>query len=166
MGFIAPYKWLFSARIALTVLNAVMGLVASYGSSLVIRAAQERSVPWLWKGTAVLAASLVVEALSVVSGAILMSRVSFGSLKDIRNQIVSRLMKAPVSFFAASHTGDISSRMTSDVYQRKAYGISVLSGAVFRGHLLYAAHFRKAHRRLLRSDPFFRIFPPFPAGPH
>ena len=115
MGFIAPYKWLFSARIALTVLNAVMGLVASYGSSLVIRAAQERSVPWLWKGTAVLAASLVVEALSVVSGAILMSRVSFGSLKDIRNQIVSRLMKAPVSFFAASHTGDISSRMTSDV---------------------------------------------------
>lgn len=115
MGFIAPYKWLFSARIALTVLNAVMGLVASYGSSLVIRAAQERSVPWLWKGTAVLAASLIVEALSVVSGAILMSRVSFGSLKDIRNQIVSRLMKAPVSFFAASHTGDISSRMTSDV---------------------------------------------------
>ena len=60
MGFIAPYKWLFSARIALTVLNAVMGLVASYGSSLVIRAAQERSVPWLWKGTAVLAASLIV----------------------------------------------------------------------------------------------------------
>lgn len=39
VGFIAPYKWLFSARIALTVLNAVMGLVASYGSSLVIRAA-------------------------------------------------------------------------------------------------------------------------------
>lgn len=115
MRFIAPYRWLFCARIALTVLNAAMGLVASYGSSLVIRAAQEGSAAWLWRGTAVLAFSLTVEAVSVISGAFLMSRVSFGSLKDIRNRIVSGMMKAPVSLFTSGHTGDISSRMTNDV---------------------------------------------------
>ncbi len=86
MKFIKPYRRTFAARIVLTILNAVMGLVASYGTSMVIRAAQEKSSVWLLRGGIVLIVSLTVEAISVVSGAFLMSRVSYGSLRDIRNE--------------------------------------------------------------------------------
>lgn len=115
MGFLWPYKVPFFIRLFLTVLNAGMGLVASYGSSVVVRAAQEKSVQYLWQGTVILAVSLLVEACSLLLSSRLMAKVSYGSLRDIRNLLVEHLMKAPATFYADNHSGDISSRMTNDV---------------------------------------------------
>lgn len=115
MGFLWPYKGTLFMRLFLTAFNAVLGLAVSYASSLLIRAAQERSVFYLWLGTAILLAGMLLEAASVVAGSQLMAKVSYQSLRDIRNRLVEHLMKAPAAFYADNHSGDISSRMTNDV---------------------------------------------------
>lgn len=115
MRFINPYKKEFVVRICLSILNAVMGLVASYGLSTLIRAAQEKNAGYWQKGICILVVSLLVEASSLVLSSCLMARVSFGSLRDIRDRVVTHLMKTPMDFYGNTHTGDISSRMTNDI---------------------------------------------------
>ena len=115
LGFIRPYRLLFGARIALTVLNAVMGVVSSWGGAVLVRAAVERSASLLWQGTAILAASLAVEAASTILSAMLMSRVSFRSMADVRELVFSHLQRLPERFFSLHHSGDAVSRMTNDL---------------------------------------------------
>lgn len=115
MRFLVPYRWQLTGRLGLTLLNAVMGIISSYGGARVVRAATELQWSFLYMGIAILVASLVIEALTTIGGSVLMSRVSYGGIGDIKNTLITHIQRLPNRFFDRSHSGDVSSVMTNDV---------------------------------------------------
>lgn len=115
MRFVSPYRLQLAGRLGLTLLNAVMGIVTTYGVALVVRAATELSWQYLYTGIAILVFSLVVEAFSTIGGGVLMSRVSYGGIGDIKGALIARIMHLSNHFFDHHHSGDISSVFTNDV---------------------------------------------------
>jgi len=115
MSFIMPYKFLLAARITFTILNSVAGLMGNYGASLVVKSETDRNLHILYWGIGILIVCLIWEGVATIFSAMLMSRVSFRSIRDIKNLLIQRFQQLPQRFYDKNHSGDLSSRMTNDI---------------------------------------------------
>jgi ABC-type multidrug transport system fused ATPase/permease subunit len=115
MTFVMPYKFLLAARIAFTILNSLVGLLGNYGASLVVKAETELNLQILYKGIGILVFFLLWENVATIASTMLMARVSFRSIRDIKNHLIHHFQRLPQRFYDKNHTGDISSRMTNDL---------------------------------------------------
>ncbi len=115
MAFVMPYKILLIARLSLTILNSLFGLLGNYGTSLIVKAETELDLGILYTAVAILIFCLVWEGVTTVVSAMLMARVSFRSIRDIRNLLIQHFQRLPQRFYDKNHSGDLSSRMTNDL---------------------------------------------------
>ena len=115
MSYVMPYKYLLLLRIFFTILNSLAGLLSNYGASLVVKSETNRSLDILYLGIALLMICLVWEGIATIISAILMSRISFRSIRNIKNILIQRFQRLPQKFYDKNHSGDLSSRMTNDL---------------------------------------------------
>lgn len=115
MAFVMPYKFLFAARLALTILNSISGLISNYGAAMIVKAETELDLKLLYIAITILVFCLIWEGISTVVSAMLMSRVSFRSIRDIKNHLIRHFQQLPQRFYDNNHSGDLSSRMTNDL---------------------------------------------------
>ncbi len=115
--FVRPYRWSLIAGLVLLFLSSLVFMAFPYLSGLMIDIAQGKS-EWEWT---LADAGLVLLAVLVLQGGIsyarvmLFSRVSEKGIADVRKSVFSKLITMPMVFFEKSRTGELVSRLTSDV---------------------------------------------------
>ncbi|RMD72848.1 MAG: ABC transporter ATP-binding protein, partial [Bacteroidetes bacterium] len=115
--FVRPYRWSLITGLVLLFLSSLVFMAFPYLSGLMIDIAQGKS-KWEWT---LADAGLVLLAVLVVQGGIsyarvmLFARVSEKGIADVRKAVFSKLITMPMVFFEKSRTGELVSRLTSDV---------------------------------------------------
>ena len=115
--FVRPYRWSLIAGLVLLFLSSLVFMAFPYLSGLMIDIAQGKS-KWEWT---LADAGLVLLTVLVVQGGIsygrvmLFARVSEKGIADVRKSVFSKLITMPMVFFEKSRTGELVSRLTSDV---------------------------------------------------
>ena len=116
---IKPYRWPIFLSVILAVGSAVLGLFVPklLGDMTNIAVASYPDIDWNEiSGKAWLALGLFIgSALLQYAQAFVLAVVSANYTKDIREKILSKIAKLPISYFDKHKYGDTLSRMTNDV---------------------------------------------------
>jgi ATP-binding cassette subfamily B protein len=134
-SYYRPYLMLlFSAFVSLTILT-VLGLMRPKLIRVliddVIYESQINLLPWI---IAALIGIAVGRGIFRFVQGYLSERIAMGAIKDIRKSIFSHLVKLPYSYYDKARTGELMSRISSDVHSLKhllADGLLELYDAIF-----------------------------------
>ncbi|MBW3546283.1 MAG: ABC transporter ATP-binding protein, partial [Bacteroidetes bacterium] len=119
-SYILPYRSLFAAGIASLVFSSLCLLAFPYVAARLIDAATGAAD---WYLSSVNSIALLLLAILLVQAAFSFLRVYFfaqvseRSMADLRRSLYSRLVSLPMSFYDSQRTGDLLSRITSDISQ-------------------------------------------------
>ena len=117
--FILPYKWYFIVGFICLVVSTSTFVFLPMGVTQIIDAAKTgniasdrvKEIGW------VLVIVLTIQAVLSYFRIYLFEIVSQRGMGDIRKMLYRRIITQPVSFFEKNRTGDLTSRMSSDVSQ-------------------------------------------------
>ncbi len=116
-AFIRPYRWSFFGGMALLFLSALVFMVFPWLIGIMVDIAQGKSeLSYTLKDVGLfLILVLIVQGAVSYTRVLLFANVSEKGTADIRKALYRRLMTLPIPFFEESKTGDLISRITSDV---------------------------------------------------
>jgi len=126
--FILPYKWHFIAGMVCLVISTAVVSVLPMGFRQLVDAANSSSMSseMLQKLGLILGGVLGVQSFFSYFRIRLFEIVSQRSMSDIRRQLYEKIITLPISFFENNRTGDLSSRIGSDVTQlQEALGFNL-----------------------------------------
>ena len=115
--FIRPYRWYFFAGMVLLFLSSLIFMVFPYLIGLMVDVAQGnaeqtyslRDIGWA------LVLVLVIQGTISYLRVLMFANVSERGVADMRKAVYRRMISLPISFFEENKTGDLISRVTSDV---------------------------------------------------
>lgn len=116
--FTLPYKWWFIAGLVCLVLSSVMLLAFPYLAGKLLDIASGKPVPYF---TSINQIALALLAILLVQGFFSFTRVytfswvSERSLADLRKAVYTKIIWLPMTFFDSRRTGELMSRISSDV---------------------------------------------------
>ena len=133
-GFLRPYrKWLIVGAIGVTV-SALLGLVfPRVMGTLVDSALNDTSVRSLDRIAWLLLGVFVVQAAFNYLRIYSLGLVGEGVVADVRRAVFTRIVRLPVPFFDSRKTGEITSRLTSDVGVVQSTVSTAVAQALFQG---------------------------------
>ncbi len=117
--FLMPYRWAFFSGMAFLLFSSLTLLTFPFVAGKLIDTAQGsswivsdvNSIAWILIGI------LAVQSIFSFFRVWLFALVSERSMRDIRKELYSRLVRLPMSFFDKRRTGELISRITADVSQ-------------------------------------------------
>ena len=114
--FIRPYRWHFILGLVLLFLSSLVFMVFPYLSGLMIDVAQGNSQYKLDLSTIGLGlvGILVIQGVVSFARVMLFAYVSEKGIADLRNELYTKLVSLPITFFESSQSGEVVSRVTSD----------------------------------------------------
>lgn len=126
-----PYRWLIAGFIALLLIDAL----ASVATPLLLRSIIDDAVPAGDRRLVVVFASLVagvaiIEASLAILSRWFSTRIGESLIYDLRRDVFSHVQKQSMSFFTASRTGNLVSRLNTDVMGAQQAFTSALAGVV------------------------------------
>ena len=133
-GFLGSYrKWLFIATIGVT-MSAALGLVfPRIMGTLVDSALGDGDTVTLDRIALLLLGVFLVQAGFNYLRIMALSIVGEGVVADLRRAVFDRIVRLPVPFFDSRKTGEITSRLTSDVAVIQSTVSTSLAQALFQG---------------------------------
>ncbi len=121
LGYLRPYRWRLSAIMLFLIINAAAGAAGSMFLQILI---DDYIEPLLLTASPVftgLLRAISIMACIYLSGILsnflmqrLMIKVSQGVLRDVRDQMFSKLQRFPLRYFDSNSHGDIMSHYTND----------------------------------------------------
>ncbi|MAN86765.1 MAG: multidrug ABC transporter ATP-binding protein [Algoriphagus sp.] len=115
--FLLPYKWTFIAGLFFLLLSSLTLLTFPFVAGKLIDTAQGED--WIVSDINTIALMLVgilaVQSIFSFFRVWLFALVSERSMRDIRQSLYNRLLRLPMTFFDKRRTGELISRITSDV---------------------------------------------------
>ncbi len=119
-SYILPYKSLFAAGLGCLVVSSLCLLAFPYVAARLIDAATSAGDWYLNTVNSIallLLAILLVQAVFSFLRVYFFAQVSERSMADLRRSLYSRFVSLPMSFYDSQRTGDLLSRITSDISQ-------------------------------------------------
>lgn len=116
--FTLPYKWWFIAGLICLILSSVMLLAFPYLAGKLLDIASGKPVPYF---TSINQIALALLGILLIQGFFSFTRVytfswvSERSLADLRKAVYKKIIWLPMTFFDSRRTGELMSRITSDV---------------------------------------------------
>ncbi len=126
--FILPYKWHFIAGMICLVISTAVVSILPMGFRQLVDAASSSNMSseMLQKLGLILGGVLGIQSVFSYFRIRLFEVVSQRSMNDIRKQLYEKIITLPISFFESNRTGDLSSRIGSDVTQlQEALGFNL-----------------------------------------
>ncbi|WP_224999826.1 ABC transporter ATP-binding protein [Cesiribacter sp. SM1] len=118
--YILPYRWLFIAGITSLALSSLCLLAFPYVAARLIDAATGAG-EWYLRGVnqiaLLLLGILLIQAVFSFLRVYFFAQVSERSMADLRRSLYGRFVSLPMSFYDSQRTGELLSRITSDVSQ-------------------------------------------------
>ncbi|AHM61688.1 ABC transporter [Flammeovirgaceae bacterium 311] len=118
--YIMPYRWLFAAGITALALSSLGLLTFPYVAARLIDAATGTD-EWYIRGVnqiaLLLLGILLIQAVFSFLRVYFFAQVSERSMADLRRSLYGRFVSLPMSFYDSQRTGELLSRITSDVSQ-------------------------------------------------
>ncbi len=116
--FIVPYKWQFVVGIVSLILSSLTLLAFPFASGELIDVASGNT-SWIGKSIDTIALLLIgiflIQSIFSFIRVYFFAQVNEKSMADVRLELYSKLMSLPMTFYDQRRTGEIISRITSDV---------------------------------------------------
>ena len=131
LGLFRPYRAALAAVLALIALGAVAGVVSPF----LIRAIVDHALPGrdlsllIWCALGLVATTLVSNALNVTQST-LSTRVGQSVMHDLRVAVYAHLQRMGLGFFTRTRTGEVQSRIFSDIGSMQSVISSVMTQIV------------------------------------
>ncbi|WP_235996722.1 ABC transporter ATP-binding protein [Aestuariimicrobium ganziense] len=131
LGYGRPYRWMLAAFLVTIVVGAVLGVAPPL---LLQRIVDDGVLAGNARLVIILAAVVALIALlDAVVGTVatwLSSRIGEGLIRDLRVQVFDHVSSMPLAFFSRTHTGQLVSRLQSDVIGAQQAFTATLSRVV------------------------------------
>ncbi|GAX04863.1 multidrug ABC transporter ATP-binding and permease protein [Secundilactobacillus pentosiphilus] len=109
-------RWLLVLNImALTVITLLQFVMPQIEQFIIDKVIPQQNFQWLIAAIAVLLLTAIVFGIFTYISAYYMTVMSQNAITELRNQLYEYLLKLDTSFFEASKTGDLMTRLTSDI---------------------------------------------------
>lgn len=109
-------RWLLVLNIlALTVITLLQFVMPQIEQFIIDKVIPQRNFQWLSGAISLLLLTAVVLGIFTYISAYYMTVMSQNAITDLRNQLYSYLLKLDTTFFESSKTGDLMTRLTSDI---------------------------------------------------
>lgn len=109
-------RWLLVLNImALTVITLLQFVMPQIEQFIIDKVIPQQNFRWLIAAIAILLLTAVVFGVFTYISAYYMTVMSQNAITDLRNQLYEYLLRLDTSFFEASKTGDLMTRLTSDI---------------------------------------------------
>ena len=134
LGLFRPYRGTLIAVLALIMLAAAAGVVSPFLIREIVDVAlpDQRADVLGWSVGGLIAVTIVASALGV-SQSMLSTRVGQSVMHDLRVSVFSHLQRMGLGFFTRTRTGEIQSRIFSDIGSMQAVVTSVMTQIVSAG---------------------------------
>lgn len=131
LAYARPYRGLIAAFLATLLIDAL----AAVATPLLLRAIIDDAVPAADRRLVVLLASAVagvaiIEASLVIASRWFSARLGESLIYDLRREVFAHVQRQSMSFFTASRTGNLVTRLNSDVMGAQQAFTSALAGTV------------------------------------
>jgi ATP-binding cassette subfamily B protein len=130
-GYAKPYRWLLTAFLIATSVDAVITVV----NPLLLRDVIDKGI-LVKNDTVVITLACVVAGVAIFDAALgfairwFSARVGESLIYDLRTQVFRHVQKQPIAFFTRAQTGSLVSRLDGDVVGAQQAITSTLSGVV------------------------------------
>lgn len=109
-------RWLLVLNIlALTVITLLQFVMPQIEQFIIDKVIPQRNFQWLFGAIAILLLAAIILGIFTYISTYYMSVMSQNAITDLRNQLYEYLLKLDTSFFESSKTGDLMTRLTSDI---------------------------------------------------
>ncbi|MDN5820124.1 MAG: ABC transporter ATP-binding protein, partial [Brachybacterium sp.] len=134
LSLFRPYRGTLIVVLALIVLAAAVGVVSPFLIREIVDVAlpQQRADVLTWSVGGLIAVTVLSNALGVTQ-AMLSTRVGQAVMHDLRVSVFSHLQRMGLGFFTRTRTGEIQSRIFSDIGSMQAVVTSVMTQIVSAG---------------------------------
>jgi ATP-binding cassette subfamily B protein len=134
LGLFRPYRGTLAAVLALIVLGAAAGVVSPFLIREIVDVAlpEQRADVLAWSVGGLVAVTVLASALGVVQS-MLSTRVGQSVMHDLRVAVFSHLQRMGLGFFTRTRTGEIQSRIFSDIGSMQSVVTSVMTQIVSSG---------------------------------
>jgi ATP-binding cassette subfamily B protein len=134
LGLFGPYRGTLAGVLALIVLGAAAGVVSPFLIREIVDVAlpEQRADVLAWSVGGLIAVTVVASALGVTQS-MLSARVGQSVMHDLRVAVFSHLQRMGLGFFTRTRTGEIQSRIFSDIGAMQSVVTSVMTQIVSSG---------------------------------
>ncbi|MEV0866500.1 ABC transporter ATP-binding protein [Brachybacterium paraconglomeratum] len=134
LGLFRPYRGTIAAVLFLIVLGAAAGVVSPFLIREIVDVAlpEQRADVLAWSVGGLIAVTVVANALGVTQS-MLSARVGQSVMHDLRVAVYSHLRRMGLGFFTRTRTGEIQSRIFSDIGSMQSVVTSVMTQIVSSG---------------------------------
>ncbi|HJC70396.1 MAG TPA: ABC transporter ATP-binding protein/permease [Candidatus Brachybacterium intestinipullorum] len=134
LGLFRPYRLTLAGVLALIVLGAAAGVVSPFLIREIVDVAlpDQRADVLAWSVGGLIAVTVLAGALGVVQS-MLSARVGQSVMHDLRVAVFSHLQRMGLGFFTRTRTGEIQSRIFSDIGSMQSVVTSVMTQIVSSG---------------------------------
>ncbi|WME23601.1 ABC transporter ATP-binding protein [Brachybacterium sp. GU-2] len=134
LGLFRPYRGTIAAVLFLIVLGAAAGVVSPFLIREIVDVAlpEQRADVLTWSVGGLIAVTVVANALGVTQS-MLSARVGQSVMHDLRVAVYSHLQRMGLGFFTRTRTGEIQSRIFSDIGSMQSVVTSVMTQIVSSG---------------------------------
>jgi ATP-binding cassette, subfamily B, bacterial len=134
LSLFRPYRATLTGVLLLIVLGAVTGVVSPFLIREIVDVAlpEQRADVLAWTVGGLIAVTVVASALGVTQS-MLSTRVGQSVMHDLRVSVFSHLQRMGLGFFTRTRTGEIQSRIFSDIGSMQAVVTSVMTQIVSAG---------------------------------
>lgn len=109
-------RWLLVLNVfALTVITLLQFVMPQIEQFIIDKVIPQRNFQWLFGAIAILLLAAIILGVFTYISTYYMSVMSQNAITDLRNQLYEYLLKLDTSFFESSKTGDLMTRLTSDI---------------------------------------------------
>lgn len=115
LGYALKHKSCFIPGMALVIIGTALSLLAPVLTGMAIDSAVEGGTDFsvIARYCVIIAACVAISGISVWTGNILLSRLSFLTVRDIRRELFDKLLSLPLSRIERHSRGDLMTRMTA-----------------------------------------------------
>lgn len=115
LGYALKHKSCFIPGMALVIIGTALSLLAPVLTGMAIDSAVEGGTDFsvITRYCVIIAACVAISGISVWTGNILLSRLSFLTVRDIRRELFDKLLSLPLSRIERHSRGDLMTRMTA-----------------------------------------------------
>ncbi|GAA4530555.1 ABC transporter ATP-binding protein [Brachybacterium paraconglomeratum] len=134
LNLFRPYRGTLTGVLTLIVIGAAVGVVSPFLIREIVDVAlpQQRADVLAWSVGGLIAVTVIASALGVTQS-MLSTRVGQSVMHDLRVSVFSHLQRMGLGFFTRTRTGEIQSRIFSDIGSMQAVVTSVMTQIVSSG---------------------------------
>ncbi|MGO2193321.1 MAG: ABC transporter ATP-binding protein [Brachybacterium sp.] len=134
LSLFRPYRGILTGVLALIVIGAAVGVVSPFLIREIVDVAlpEQRADVLAWSVGGLIAVTVISSALGVTQS-MLSTRVGQSVMHDLRVSVFSHLQRMGLGFFTRTRTGEIQSRIFSDIGSMQAVVTSVMTQIVSSG---------------------------------